>query len=164
MNRLIINNIEYRQFNETRFWISDNGEVYSTSHNKIIKPTFKRAKGKKTYLCITLMTKDRIRKNYSIHRLVGLLWVDNPNNLPCINHIDSNKLNNSASNLEWCSTLDNNLHALKAGKKSKYSIEDLTKAKELLLEGMKPRDIIKQVNMPVSVIYNMKCKDSWSYL
>lgn len=40
---------------------------------------------------------------YSIHRLVALLFVPNPNNLSEVNHKDENPKNNYACNLEWCS-------------------------------------------------------------
>lgn len=58
-----------------------------------------------------------------IHRLVALAFLPNPNNLPCVNHIDENKENNTVVNLEWCTVLHNNCHgtrlervALKEGK------------------------------------------------
>lgn len=37
-----------------------------------------------------------------IHRMLAEYFVPNPNNLPCVNHKDENKLNNSLDNLEWC--------------------------------------------------------------
>lgn len=37
-----------------------------------------------------------------IHRMVAVCFIPNPDNLPEINHIDNDKTNNFASNLEWC--------------------------------------------------------------
>lgn len=48
------------------------------------------------------LSKDGIRVQRRVHRLVSLAFVPNPNNCPCINHKDENKLNNHADNLEWC--------------------------------------------------------------
>lgn len=41
-------------------------------------------------------------KLYSIHRLVAIHFIDNPDNLPCVNHINEIKIDNRADNLEWC--------------------------------------------------------------
>lgn len=51
-------------------------------------------------------------KNISIHRLVAIAFIPNPENKPCVNHKDFNKLNNSVDNLEWVSYSENNIHAI----------------------------------------------------
>lgn len=45
-----------------------------------------------------------------IHRLVAKAYIPNPDNLPCINHKDENKLNNCVDNLEWCTVAYNNAY------------------------------------------------------
>ena len=50
-----------------------------------------------------------------VHRLVIEAFTPNPDSLPCINHIDGNKLNNHVSNLEWCTYQHNMQHAVRTG-------------------------------------------------
>lgn len=59
------------------------------------------------YKTVTL-TVSRKPKTYKVHRLVAQAFVENPNNYPVINHIDEDKSNNSAGNLEWCTIGYNN--------------------------------------------------------
>lgn len=49
------------------------------------------------------------RKLFRIHRLMGVTYLDNPDNLPQVNHKDGNKMNNHISNLEWCSNRENTI-------------------------------------------------------
>ena len=50
-----------------------------------------------------------------VHRLVIEAFTPNHDSLPCINHIDGNKLNNHVSNLEWCTYQANMQHAVRTG-------------------------------------------------
>lgn len=43
-----------------------------------------------------------------LHRIIAELFIPNPENLPCIDHIDRNKYNNHVSNLRWCTYQENN--------------------------------------------------------
>lgn len=59
--------------------------------------------------------KDGKRKTQKLHREFAKAFIPNPLNLPLINHIDGDKLNNNKYNLEWCDTLHNVRHAFKIG-------------------------------------------------
>lgn len=66
---------------------------------KIIRPFVKNKKY--NYLRVSI-TKDGKATKYSVHRLVAMAFIPNPNNLPQVNHKDENKENNRVDNLEWC--------------------------------------------------------------
>lgn len=67
--------------------------------------------------------KDGKKKYVRVHRLVAELFVPNPNNLPQVNHIDGNKLNNHYTNLEWVNNSQNTKHAFDNGLISKKRLK-----------------------------------------
>ncbi len=114
--------------------ISKNYEVSNTGEVRSLDRVIYRSDGKMQKLkgvhlkkgkwtggyfkvCITA---NGVRKDYSIHRLVALAWIDNPYGLPQVNHKDGNKLNNNVNNLEWCTQAQNNLHAYQTGIKKHH--------------------------------------------
>ena len=56
------------------------------------------------------LAKNGKSKTTLVHRLVANAFIDNPENLPCVNHKDENQRNNNVSNLEWCSYEYNNTY------------------------------------------------------
>lgn len=85
---------------EGLYQVSNFGRVKSLKFGKekILIP----GKNKKTGYLQVVLCKENILKTYLVHRLVAEAFIDNPDNLPQVNHKDENKLNNVVSNLEWC--------------------------------------------------------------
>ena len=104
--------------------ITKEGKIFTClegrGHNSHPTTNWKELKqvlDKKTgYLLVTLIN-EKGRKNKRIHRLLMETFIPNPD--PAIykhiNHKDTNKLNNSLDNLEWCTPKENSQHALKNG-------------------------------------------------
>lgn len=83
--------------------VSDEGQVRDC--NGKIKST---SKGRYYIVCIE-------GHALLLHRLVCAAFHENPDNKPCVNHIDGDKHNNRADNLEWSTYQENNAHARKTG-------------------------------------------------
>ena len=84
---------------EGHYQVSNCGRVKSFRFGK--ERILKLIKYKCGYLYVNLY-KNNIKKEYLVHRLVAEAFIDNTDNLPCVNHKDENKLNNNVDNLEWC--------------------------------------------------------------
>ena len=90
--------------NDNRYSVSNFGRVKSNYANKerILKPYL----NKDGYLKVDIRHGD-YRKSMSVHRLVAIAFIPNPDNLEQINHKDEDKTNNCIDNLGWC-TIDYN--------------------------------------------------------
>lgn len=87
------------------YWINEDGEVY----NEITKKILTGSVGEHGYKYYRL-SKNGKKKMFYAHRLVAETFLENNDNLPVVNHIDGNKLNNNINNLEWVSYSDNTKH------------------------------------------------------
>lgn len=69
------------------------------------------------YLYVNFKVTDRdIIVKLKVHRIVATTFLLNPDNLPMVNHIDGNKLNNHVSNLEFCTASHNTQHSFNIGR------------------------------------------------
>lgn len=91
---------------EGRYQVSNFGNVKSigTLHSqggRILKPVVKEGY---FYVCLY---GNNTKKIYSIHRLVAMAFIPNPNNKPCVDHIDGDRSNNRSENLRWVTYKEN---------------------------------------------------------
>lgn len=108
MNQIIINNKIFRQCNiNPTYYVSNDGEVYSSYANKIIK-SLTRYCGGKPYLYVDIWIDGR-QRHYPIHKLVYNEWVGPLDNTLQVNHIDDNSANNYYKNL-YQGTQQQNIH------------------------------------------------------
>ncbi len=89
--------MDINNFND--YLIYKDGRVYSKKYKRFLKGWIDR----KGYHLVDL-EKNSIR----VHRLVAEHYIPNPNQYPCVDHIDRNKLNNNIENLRWVNNKMNN--------------------------------------------------------
>lgn len=87
------------------------------------------------------------QKRFLVSRLVATVFVENPNNEQYVNHIDENKDNNSADNLEWCSwnyNLDYGTRVQRVAQKISKAIRQYSLKGELIKEYPSAREAERQ--------------------
>lgn len=104
---------------EGYYEVSDMGRVRSLLHKSNNKTgqihVFKPYITKYGYLRVSL-SKDNKKVYRLVHRLVAEAFLPNPTNLPFVDHKDNNKANPVSSNLQWCTTAENNQFAFDRGR------------------------------------------------
>lgn len=91
----------------SQYFITSFGRVWSNTSNKWLTPT-KSKRGNHTRLYVSLGKGNK----YYIHRLVANAFIPNPNNLPEVDHKDTNGENNKVENLRWVSHYENSQNEL----------------------------------------------------
>lgn len=86
------------------------GTLYSHQRGKWHKPIL----DSRGYMTYNLSLRNG-RRHRRIHRMIAEYFIPNPFGYETVNHIDGNKLNNHAENLEWCTLQQNLAHAYKNG-------------------------------------------------
>ena len=113
-----MNSLEYKYIKgyNNKYYITKEGKVYISNYKNTGVDKEMRPRIIAGYYALGLedpksTSKNRIQKIHKIHRLLAEYFIPNPDNKPCINHKDGNKLNNSLDNLEWVTISENTKHA-----------------------------------------------------
>lgn len=97
--------------NLSQYIITDSGTVWTDVKDRYLKGMTKEHGYKMVFL------KDDNGKGrwYYVHRLVAMAYIPNPENKPCVDHIDKDPSNNHVSNLRWCTHKENIGYAVESG-------------------------------------------------
>ena len=110
-------------------------------------------------------TIDKRRFSYYVHRLVAMYFVPNPEGKPQVNHIDGDKHNNSADNLEWCTQEENMSHAISSRllpkSSPKLKAEDVLEIRDKLSKGYTYRQLSKEYNIGINHVYSINHRLVW---
>lgn len=145
---------------ENLYSCSKDGLIYSHRAERFLKPSCNNS----GYLGVTLFGLEGEQKSYLVHRLVALTFIENPDLKPCINHIDRNKLNNSVSNLEWCTYGENNNHSRISLPKNHFKRLDIDLAHKVIqytMDGWRQKDIHDSLGIPRSTIKHILFDNSY---
>ena len=100
---------------EGLYQVSNLGRIYSIPRFGTKGGILKQFTNGHGYATVSLF-KDKCLKTYLVHRIVGNHFLENPNNLPQLNHKDENRKNSCVTNLEWCTCKYNNNYGCKNAK------------------------------------------------
>lgn len=152
-----------------RYLVNEYGDVYSKYSKKIISKRL----DKYGYLKCNLYFKGKY-KTPTIHRLVALAFIPNPDNKPQVNHIDGDKLNNHVSNLEWVTNRENINHGYengllvgKAGEENSASTiteEEADVICKMLDRGIANIEIHRELDISVGIIEHIKYRNTWKHV
>lgn len=128
---------------KTRKQLRSDG-TYMTYNGKILKQS--NGSGRKEGYKLIHFYGDHGRDTWQVHRVVAIAFIPNPENKPCVNHINGIKDDNRVENLEWATYAENNAHALDTGLKEQTPNSYKSKLTKLDYEARK------------DIIENYKCK------
>lgn len=154
--------------NHPRYEISKDG-IIRNAKTKAIKSQYIGSTG---YYMVSF-SYDGKTKPQRVHRLLAMTYLDNDGSRDCVNHIDGDKLNNSLSNLEWCTHAENMKHAFSTGLanntgenngQSKLTEGQVVEIKRLIASGKSQYKIAAEYGVSRSCILGIKLGRLWAHV
>lgn len=169
----------YTDIIEGNYSVSDGGLIRNNRTGLILKGEIthsRKKKGKESTKFIyarVVLSNAGVTQRLSVSRIVATYFVDNPHDKEFVNHIDGDRLNNSASNLEWCTMQENQEHAVTTGlcpkgidnAAAKCTEAQVIEVKQLLKQGLlKHKDIADTVGVTHYTVSDISCGRTWKHI
>lgn len=151
------------------YYISNTGQVQSLHPCRPLPKILKLHKYNSGYLMAPLKCDS---KSYlkTVHRLVAGAFIPNPENKPCVNHIDGNKLNNRVENLEWCTHKENmrhgfntGLYKIRVGEENHRSKITESEVREIRLSKLPYKQLARKYNLNPTTIKHICTGKLWAH-
>ena len=155
---------------EGYYQVRDQGRVKSLERKgrkseRILKPSFNGF----GYLLVKLCASGKT-KNVTVHRLVCEAFHDNPDSKPDVNHINENKTDNRACNLEWSTRKENinhGTHNERSGKTRSKPVGQYTRDGELVKIWQSTKEVQRKTGFSqgnISKVANGKYKQAYGFV
>ena len=152
----------------THYSVYPNGTIFNNKKQSYLKGSIKSDGYNRVGLTINGKT-----VKYYVHRLVAAAYLENPNSLPVVNHLDNNKLNNHFTNLEWTTQLENLKYKVQQNRQAKG--EDCYSAKLTEMEVLEiryqystglfsHRDLAAKYKVDKKLIWSIINKKIWKHI
>lgn len=155
--------------NGDNYEVSSLGNIRNVRKGNILKLGYFRT----GYVSVSL-NQDSKAKKYSVHRLVALAFIPNPENKPQVNHKNGVKDDNRLVNLEWMTQSENQIHAYAQGLQlvargskvtgSKLTAEQVVDIKRKMASNVADRSIAEGLNVSIGTIRDIRCGKTWVHI
>jgi len=156
------------------YMVNEKGDVLSRFTGKLLKPSLLP----NGYYHVNVRNSEGKRGPKAIHRIVAETFLEPADGKTHVNHIDSNKLNNSVENLEWCTNAENRAHSVSFGTHShgevhsgsKLTEESVETICELLWLGWRYSDIkervgfVHEIELSRPSYLNIRGRRTWKHI
>ena len=158
----------WERFKNTSYLANSEGFIYNEATDTLLQPFLNNSGYEQVDLFV-----NTVKQRVAVHRIIAICFVPNPENKPHVNHIDGNKRNNAASNLEWCTPSENAIHSYEAGLQKKGSEktlaklteEDVLKIQEMFREGkLCNQQIAELYGVTSGVISAIRLGKTWTHV
>lgn len=127
-----------------KYKLFEDGRIWSKFYEKYLNGNI----GTKGYLQLWLTCKDGKKRYFMKHRVLAHYFIPNPENKPCIDHINSVRTDNRIENLRWCTYTENNNNPItkkrmSIGSTGKKASEETKKKMSVSHTGKKRKKIDK---------------------